>query len=160
MLPVVFGLLLAGAPVSADPLGKVYELMNALETKIKAEGEAEAKAFSEYVEWCDDAAANLRNEIKTGEGKQEELTATISKCKADIEAASVKIEDLSGAISADENSSRRPQLSAPRRLLFSPPARRNWWMPSTLWTGPSVSCKRRCLRAPSWHRWTLPSLTA
>ena len=33
------------------------------------EGEEEAKAFSDYVEWCDEAAANLRNEIKTGDGK-------------------------------------------------------------------------------------------
>merc|ERR1719269_367904 len=86
----------------SDPLGKVYELMNALEAKITKEGEEEAKAFKDYVEWCDDAAANLRNEIKTGENKQEELEATISKCKADIEANTVKIEELSGAISADE----------------------------------------------------------
>jgi len=102
-MQVVLCLLLVGAPVtvSADPLGKVYELMSTLQAKITAEGEAEAKAFSDYVEWCDNAAANLRNEIKTGNNKQEELEATISKCSADIEASSVKIEDLSGAISAD-----------------------------------------------------------
>merc|ERR1719262_1704277 len=76
--------------------------MNALEAKITKEGEEEAKAFKDYVEWCDDAASNLRNEIKTGETKQEELEATISKCKADIEANTVKIEELSSAISADE----------------------------------------------------------
>jgi chromosome segregation ATPase len=99
----VFVLMLAFAPaVSADPLGKVFELMNALEAKITKEGEEEAKAFKDYVEWCDDAAANLRNEIKTGETKQEELEATISKCAADIEANTVKIEELSSAISADE----------------------------------------------------------
>jgi len=103
MLPVVFVLLLGAPSVSADPLGKVFELMETLKGKITAEGEAEAKAFHDYVEWCDDAAANLHNEIKNGASKQEELEATISKCKADIEACSVKIEDLSGAISADEN---------------------------------------------------------
>merc|ERR1719472_425324 len=103
MKVIALALLLAGAPaVSADPLGKVYELMNALEAKITKEGEEEAKAFKDYVEWCDDAAWNLRNEIKTGETKQEELEATISKCKADIEANTVKIEELSSAISADE----------------------------------------------------------
>merc|ERR1719337_553393 len=75
--------------------------MTDLTAKITKEGEEEAKAFKEYVEWCDDSAANLHNEIKTGEKKKEELEATISKCKADIEACSVKIEDLSGAISAD-----------------------------------------------------------
>jgi len=98
----VFALALTSG-VQADPLGKVFELITTLQAKITAEGEAEAKAFNEYVEWCDDAAANLHNEIKTGEEKQEELEATISKCKADIEACSVKIEDLSGAISADES---------------------------------------------------------
>merc|ERR1719329_471075 len=103
MIPVVLALLLTGAPsVAADPLGKVYELMASLTAKITAEGDTEAKAFNDYVEWCDEAAANLHNEIKTGASKQEELEATISKCKADIEACSVKIEDLSGSISADE----------------------------------------------------------
>merc|ERR1719235_1698283 len=78
------------------------ELMNSLTAKITAEGEAEAKAFKEYFAWCDDAAANLHNEIKTGSAKQKELEATISQAAADIEACSVKIETLSGSISADE----------------------------------------------------------
>merc|ERR1719163_2315682 len=96
-LHIVLVAFLVGAPaVSADPLGKVYELMAALTAKITAEGEEEAKAFGDYVEWCDEAAANLRNEIKTGENKQSELEATIAKCKADIESCTVKIEDLSG----------------------------------------------------------------
>merc|ERR1719460_1352294 len=93
-------LLLAGA--QADPLGKVYELMNSLEAKIKAEGEEEAKAFKEYFEWCDDAAANLHNEIKTGTKSQEDLEAAISKATADIGASTAKIEELSASISADE----------------------------------------------------------
>merc|ERR1719199_28664 len=104
---IIFALLLVGSPSasavsSGDPLGKVFELMSALTAKITKEGEEEAKAFNDYVEWCDEAAANLHNEIKTGEEKKEELEATISKCKADIEACTVKIEDLSGSISADE----------------------------------------------------------
>jgi hypothetical protein len=106
MLSLCFAVLLAGAPsasaVNIDPLGKVFQLMADLTAKITKEGEEEAKAFNDYVEWCDDAAANLHNEIKTGTGKKEELEATISKCKADIEACSVKIEELSGSIAADE----------------------------------------------------------
>jgi len=90
------------ASVTSNPLGKVMELMDSLKAKITAEGEAEAKAFKEYYEWCDDAAANLHNEIKTGAKKQEDLEAEIAKASADIEACSGKIEDLSGAISADE----------------------------------------------------------
>merc|ERR1719353_902600 len=105
MLIAVVGFLASSSVVGAietNPLSKVMDLMYALTAKVTKEGEEEAKAFKEYVEWCDDAAANLRNEIKTGEKKQEELEATISKCKADIEANTVKIEELSGAIAADE----------------------------------------------------------
>merc|ERR1719217_1415788 len=95
----------AAVPVSnatSNPLGKVMELMDSLTAKITAEGEAEAKAFKEYFEWCDDAAANLHNEIKNGNKKQEDLEAAISKGTADIEASTAKIEELSAAISADE----------------------------------------------------------
>merc|ERR1719327_1612784 len=106
MARVVFALLLALSPAvyaaKTDPLGKVFQLMADLTAKITKEGAEEAKAFSEYVEWCDNAAANLHYEIKTGEAKKAELEATISKCAADIEACSAKIEDLSGAIAADE----------------------------------------------------------
>merc|ERR1719487_2681367 len=97
---------LAFAPVAiadaSNPLSKVIELMDSLTAKITAEGEAEAKAFKEYFEWCDDAAANLHNEIKNGGKKQEDLEAAIGKGAADIEASTAKIEDLSAAISADE----------------------------------------------------------
>jgi len=95
----------AAVPVSnatSNPLGKVMELMDSLTAKITAEGEAEAKAFKEYFEWCDDAAANLHNEIKTGTKNQEDLEAAISKATADIEASTAKIEELSASISADE----------------------------------------------------------
>merc|ERR1719281_255506 len=106
MARVIFAFLLACSPAAyaarTDPLGKVLQLMADLTAKITKEGEEEAKAFSEYVEWCDNAAANLHYEIKTGEAKKAELEATISKCAADIEACSAKIEDLSGAIAADE----------------------------------------------------------
>jgi hypothetical protein len=107
MSPVVFLALLAGAAAGRDdaasnPLGKVMELMNSLTAKITKEGEEEAKAFKEYFEWCDNAAANLHNEIKVGGEKKEELDAAISKAAAGIEASTSKIEDLSASISADE----------------------------------------------------------
>jgi len=99
--------LLALAPAvavdaTANPLGAITQLMDSLTAKITAEGDAEAKAFKEYFAWCDDAAANSQNAIKTGEKEQENLEAAISKAGADIEAATAKIEDLSGAISTDE----------------------------------------------------------
>jgi len=87
----------------SNPLGKVMQLMGDLTAKITAEGAAEAKAFQEYFAWCDNAAANLHNEIKTGNTQQEGLTAAISKGAANIEASTAKIEDLSASISADES---------------------------------------------------------
>jgi len=105
MSPARMLVLLALVPAvaaTANPLGKVFELMDSLTAKITAEGEAEAKAFKEYFEWCDDAAANSQYAIKTGAKKQEDLEASIGKAGADIEAATSKIEDLSAAISADE----------------------------------------------------------
>mmetsp|Transcript_60405 Transcript_60405/g.93987 ORF Transcript_60405/g.93987 Transcript_60405/m.93987 type:complete len:701 (+) Transcript_60405:58-2160(+) len=88
---------------TTNPLSKVIELMDSLTAKITAEGEAEAKAFKEYVEWCDDAAANLHYEIKTGAKNKEDLEASIGKATADISASDTKIEELSASISADES---------------------------------------------------------
>jgi len=101
---MLVALLLVAVPAvsAANPLSKTIELLDSLSAKIAAEGEAEAKAYKDYVEWCDGAASNLKYEIKTGEAKKEELGATITKSTADIEAADSKIEDLAGSISADE----------------------------------------------------------
>merc|ERR1719364_531875 len=103
MLLALFAL---AAPVAvaeeSNPLGKVFELMAALEAKIIKEGEAEAKAFKEFFEWCDSASQNLNNEIKTGKKSQEKLTAKIGELTSDIEVAETKIEELSAAISKNE----------------------------------------------------------
>jgi len=84
-------------------LAKVIELMTALEAKIVKEGEAEAKAFKEYFEWCDDTSKNTANEIATAKKQKEELEATIEKCDADISAATSKIEDLAASIASDQS---------------------------------------------------------
>jgi len=96
-------LLLTGVSCEqSNPLGKVFELMGALEAKIVAEGEAEAKAFKEFFEWCDESSKNLNNEIKTGKKSQEKLTAKIGELTSDIEVSESKIEDLASAISTNE----------------------------------------------------------
>jgi len=105
-MKAVLLLLLAVAPAAvaeeANPLGKVFELMSALEAKIVKEGEAEAKAFKEFFEWCDSSSQNLNNEIKTGKKSQEKLTAKIDELTSDITVATSKIEELSGAIASNE----------------------------------------------------------
>merc|ERR1719261_2156286 len=92
---------MAGAEES-NPLGKVFELMSALEAKITKEGEEEAKAFKEFFEWCDEASQNLNFEIKTAKKSQAKLTAKIDELTSDIEVSSSKIEDLAKAISTNE----------------------------------------------------------
>merc|ERR1719398_630388 len=103
---MLFALFALAAPVAiaeeSNPLGKVFELMSALEAKIIKEGEAEAKAFKEFFEWCDSASLNLNNEIKTGKKSQEKLTAKIDQLTSDIEVGSTKIEELAAALSTND----------------------------------------------------------
>merc|ERR1719382_563203 len=81
-----------------NPLGKVLELMDSLYPKVAAEGEAEQKAFVEYTNWCDDAASNKRNDIKTGESKKADLEASIGKLTSDVSVCESKIEELVASI--------------------------------------------------------------
>merc|ERR1719316_166535 len=85
-----------------NPLAKVIELMDSLAAKITADGEAEAKAYHEYMEWCDDETKNLGFEIKTLTSQKEKLEATIQKATADIEEGETKIADLAAAIATAE----------------------------------------------------------
>jgi len=101
----MFLMLLAVSGVSGEqsnPLGKVFELMGALEAKITKEGEAEAKAFKEFFEWCDESSKNLNYEIKTAKKSKEKLTAKIDELASDIEVSDSKVEDLAKAISTNE----------------------------------------------------------
>merc|ERR1719160_704419 len=83
----------AALDAETNPLGKVIELMDSLTAKITADGEAEAKAYHEYMEWCDDETKNLGFEIKTLTTKKERLEASIGELSSDIEVSSSKIEE-------------------------------------------------------------------
>jgi len=85
----------------ANPMDKVFELMDDCATKVKADGEAEAKSYKEYFDWCDDTAKNSQFEIKTLASEKEELEATIGEETANIAASTTKIEELSAAIASD-----------------------------------------------------------
>merc|ERR1719277_1491069 len=97
-------LLLLLAPVAAtaldeNPLGKVMALIDDLTAKIIKEGEVEAKAFTEYTEWCDDASKNAKFAIEDATKAKAKLEATIAELSSDIEMADSKIEKLAAAIS-------------------------------------------------------------
>merc|ERR1712203_496947 len=94
-----------GAPAHAaeqNPLGQVIALLDSLSAKIVAEGEAEAKAYKEYFEWCDDAARNAKQDIQTATTRKGKLEAAIAKNAGDIEASAAKIEELAGSIAGDD----------------------------------------------------------
>jgi len=98
-------LAVATAPVvlasDANPMDKVFELMDECAAKVKADGEAEAKAYKEYFDWCDDTAKNTQFDIKTHTSEKEDLEATIGEETANIQASTTKIEELSAAIASD-----------------------------------------------------------
>mmetsp|Transcript_2674 Transcript_2674/g.6274 ORF Transcript_2674/g.6274 Transcript_2674/m.6274 type:complete len:690 (+) Transcript_2674:95-2164(+) len=88
--------------VQVNPLSKVLELMDSLSAKIAKEGDAAAKAYKEFFEWCDDTAASKKFEVNTATSKKEKLEALIAEKTADVAAADSKIKDLVAAISTAE----------------------------------------------------------
>jgi len=98
----VLTLLSPAAATDDNPLSKVLELMDALAAKVSKEGEAEAKAYNEYFEWCDDASKNLQFAITSATKQQAELQAEINKCIGDVQAAENAIEELATGIATAE----------------------------------------------------------
>merc|ERR1719240_1876547 len=85
-----------------NPLSKVIQLLQQLSAKVLKEGEAEAKAYKEYVEWCDDTTKNGGFEIKTLKSKIEKLKAALAEAISCIEESESEIEDLAGQGAAGE----------------------------------------------------------
>eukprot|EP00747_Dinoflagellata_sp_TGD_P154790 gnl/TRDRNA2_/TRDRNA2_177533_c10_seq2.p1 gnl/TRDRNA2_/TRDRNA2_177533_c10~~gnl/TRDRNA2_/TRDRNA2_177533_c10_seq2.p1 ORF type:complete len:704 (+),score=255.75 gnl/TRDRNA2_/TRDRNA2_177533_c10_seq2:89-2200(+) len=98
----LFLLAVAAQAETVNPMDKVFQLMDELTAKIKKEGEEEDKAFKEFFEWCDDAAGNTKNSIKTATSTKEKLESTIEKAAADTEAAATSIEELAASIATAE----------------------------------------------------------
>merc|ERR1719215_914913 len=92
----------AAEATDTNPLAKVIELLGSLRGKIVADGEAEAKAYKEFFDWCDDAAANKGFEIKTATKQKAKLEAVIDKSASTISEATTKIEELAGDIAKGE----------------------------------------------------------
>merc|ERR1719351_442733 len=91
-----------GEQIQTSPLSKVLDLMAELTAKIVKEGEAEAKAYKEYFDWCDDMSKNAGFEIKTAEAKKEKLESKIGELTSSITVSTSKIDELVAAIAADD----------------------------------------------------------
>jgi len=100
--------MLAAAPwvaaleTSENPLGKVIQLMDDLSAKVVADGEAAAKAYGEYKEWCDEASHNAMFAIEDATAQKAKLEAQVTEFKSDASVATSRIEKLSEAIATAE----------------------------------------------------------
>jgi len=92
-----------GATVEVNPVSKVLDLLGSLEAKITAEGEAEANAYKEFAEWCDDSKMEAGFAIKTATKEIAEENAAIAKATSDGSAADEEIESLVGSIATGES---------------------------------------------------------
>merc|ERR1712079_146372 len=81
---------------------KVLSLMDELASKIVAEGEAEAKAYEEYLQWCQSAVQDTGFAIETATKEKGELEAKITELTAEINEAGSKTKDLAAAIATNE----------------------------------------------------------
>merc|ERR1719210_2045431 len=88
---------------ATSPLSKVLDLMAELTAKITREGEAEAKAYKEYFDWCDDMSKSKGFEIKTLSSRKEKLEAEIADLAGQIDASGSHIENLAATIAADQS---------------------------------------------------------
>jgi len=91
-----------GEQASSNPMGTVLALINELSAKLTKDGEAEAKAYNEYFEWCDDASKNTGFAIETAEKEKAKLEANIGQLSSNIAASGSKIDELAASVSTGE----------------------------------------------------------
>merc|ERR1719356_2281083 len=91
------------ASAQPNPLGTVISLLDELTAKITKDGENEAKAYAEYVEWCDDTSKNSGFAIDTATKEKAQLEAKIQELTSNMEAASTKIDGLASDIATGES---------------------------------------------------------
>jgi len=95
--------LLAGRLAWADqsnsnPLGSVLQLLGELTAKITKDGEAEAKEYNEYFEWCDATSKNTDFAIQTASTAKGKLEAKIGELTSDISASESHVDSLAASI--------------------------------------------------------------
>merc|ERR1719343_1050828 len=91
------------ASAQPNPLGTVITLLDELTAKITKDGEVEAKAYAEYIEWCDDTSKNTGFAIETATKEKAQLEAKIQELTSEMDAASTKIDSLASDIATGES---------------------------------------------------------
>jgi len=85
-----------------NPMGQVLQLLDELAAKMTKDTEAEAKAYQEYFEWCDDASKNTGFAIETAEKEKAKLEASIGELSSNAAAATSSIEELAASIATGQ----------------------------------------------------------
>jgi hypothetical protein len=93
--------------VSANPLGKVLDLLADLKTRIEKDGEVDEKDYNKYKCWCDEVQKSKAELIERQKKQVELLAAAIEEKKAhaqkvgqDLQVTKTQIEERTGAADA------------------------------------------------------------
>merc|ERR1719414_1013851 len=86
-----------------NPMASVLQLLDDLAAKITKDGEAEAKAYQDYVAWCDETSANTGFAIETSQKEIARLEAKIGELSSSIATAGSAIDGLASSIAAGES---------------------------------------------------------
>merc|ERR550514_970305 len=85
-----------------SPVEKVIELLEDLKGKVTADLDAEGKAMTEYLEYCDFEAKDTQFAITTGTREIADQEAVITDCSAKVEGYESEISSLSSEIASKE----------------------------------------------------------
>jgi len=92
----------ARARDAVSPIQKVIQLLGDMQSKRIKEGEVEQGQFEQFSRWCERTAIEKQNTIADFKEQITSLTATLDTANSNLEELSATIEDLSNAISSNE----------------------------------------------------------
>jgi len=94
------------ARMQAGPIQKVIQLLGDIQMKRIKEGEAEQANFEKYSRWCEKTAIEKQNTIADFKEQITTLKATSDTATSNIEQLDAMVEELSQAISTNEEQSK------------------------------------------------------
>jgi len=99
---VVLPLLAVATRTAVSPVAKVVELLQAMETKLKAEGETEAALYEKFLNWSMKEMSDTKATIKESKQTVSDCEAYISDQKAFREKLSAEMSDVIAEIASLE----------------------------------------------------------
>jgi chromosome segregation ATPase len=99
---VVLPLLAVATRTAVSPVAKVVELLQAMETKLKAEGETEAALYEKFLNWSMKEMSDTKATIKESKQTVSDCEAYISDQKAFREKLSAEMSDVISEIASLE----------------------------------------------------------